>query len=120
MVSEYRHNKWREHLEESDLGSRRLWATIKNLTNPRKSENIAISFGTNTPLDPTKCAQAFCRQFVEHPTKPDKNLRVVKRKIRKLLRSEEISFSAEDVLTAIKTAKPSTAIGLYLLATSSS
>ena len=27
MINEHRRNKWREHLEESDLGSRRLWAT---------------------------------------------------------------------------------------------
>ena len=52
------------------------------------------------------------RQFVHHPTKPDKNLRVVKRKIRMLVGSEEICFSVEDVLTAIKIAKPFTAIGL--------
>ena len=88
-----------------------------NLTNHCKSWNVDISFGTNTQLDPTKCAEAFCRQFVKHPTKPDKNLRVVKRKICTLVGSEEISFSANDVLTDIKTAKPSIAIGSDGLAT---
>ena len=46
-----------------------------------------------------------------HPTKPDKNPSVVKRKICTLVTSKEICFSAEDVFTAIKTAEASTAIG---------
>ena len=99
MVSKHRRHKWRELLEESNFGSKRLWAIIKKLTNSRKSGNLGIYFGTNASLGRTKYAQAFCRQFVEHRTKPDKQLRVVKRKIRTLVRSEELSFSGEDVLT---------------------
>ena len=37
---------------------------------------------------------------MQHPNKRVKNPKVVKRKIRTLVRSEEISFCAEDVLTA--------------------
>ena len=113
LVSEHCREKWRTHLQESDRGSKRLWSTLKNLTNPRRSENPTLSFeGGYTPLDSRKCASALNRQFVEHPSKPDKNRRVIQRRLRNLsLPRDEIVFSPADVSIAIKSAKNSTALG---------
>jgi hypothetical protein len=94
-------------------GSKKLWSTIKSLSNPRKQDLPTISFGSYTPSDPKKCSASQNRQFVEHPNKPSKGKRVVLRKIRELPpnHEEELEISCETVSRVIKDAKNSKAIG---------
>ena len=99
-------------MEVSDHGSKRLWTTIRNLSNPRPKTQPVLTFGEVSLHSPKKCAAAFNRQFVEHPGVPSKRLRSVRRRLGALPRSDEhAEITAEEVLLAVKSAKSSTAIG---------
>ena len=63
IVQEHCREKWRNQIENMQAGSKKLWPTIKSLSNPRKQDLPTISFGSYTPLDPKKCSAALNRQF---------------------------------------------------------
>ena len=111
LVSAHCKDLWLRHLEESDKGSKRLWSTIKNLSNPRRSGRPTLTFEGGTPLDSQKCCAALNRQFVEHPARPNRDHRCIRRKIRSLSHTQDVEITPEDVSKAIKAAKASTAIG---------
>ena len=113
IVQEHCREKWRNQIENMQAGSKKLWSTIKSLSNPRKQDLPIISFGSYTPTDPKKCSAALNRQFVEHPTKPSREKRVVLRKIRELPSNheEELEISCETVSRMIRDAKNAKAIG---------
>ena len=100
-------------------GSKKLWSTIKSLSNPRKQDLPTISFGRYTSSDQKKYSAALNRQFVEHPTKPSKRKRVVLREIRELPpnHEEELDIRCETVSLVIKDARNSKAIGSDGIAT---
>ena len=112
-MQEHCRKKWRNQIENMQASSKKLWSTIKSLSNPRKQDLPIISFGSYTPTDPKKCSAALNRQFIEHPTKPSREKRVVLRKIRELPSNHEDEFqiSCETVSRVIKNAKNYKAIG---------
>lgn len=90
-----------------------MWTTIKNLTKPQhKQENNVITFNDILVANQSKCAKLFNRQFSEHPSKPNKHMRVTTRKIHQLKNDIDFDeFTDEIVEQAIKKCKNSKAVG---------
>lgn len=113
LVNQYRRDKWISHLDNCDMGSHRLWSTIRHLsgTNSNKG-HIAVAFNDVQQSDAKKCAKKFCQQFVAHPTQQNRTNRSIKRTIKKLCREDTTrSFTRSEVEAAISKAKASKALG---------
>ena len=112
-INDYRKNKWSEHLDTCVPGSKKLWSTIKSLgSNPQQPSNQSISFQNQPTNDPRKMANKFNKQYTPSAgLKPKKETRATLRKLQSKPKDPEIVITAAQVVTAIKKAKSSKALG---------
>ena len=113
IVNEHRRMTWQAHLEDCPNGSKQLWSTIQGISGKKKRPPLsAICFNRRQLSDAKKCAANFCRQFIEHPTNPDKARRAVRRRFKKLGTDHNPPiFTPEEVSAAMNNAKSSKALG---------
>ena len=113
LTNEHRKNKWTEHLSTCQQGSRKLWKTIKNLSNlPKQPENQGIKFDNKITNDPKTMATKFNTQYTPSSNKkPDQRLRNYLRKLKKPTKDAKITFTASQVKKAIQKSKSSKALG---------
>ena len=112
-INEHRKKKWIEHLSTCQPGSKKLWTTIKSLGNqPQQPSNQGISFNDKTYSHAKKIADQFNRQYTpESKKKPNQALRRTLRSLKKKSKHQQIIFTPEQTLAAIKKAKNSKALG---------
>ena len=112
-TKEHRKNKWTKHLSTCQQGSKKLWKTIKNLSNlPKQPENQGIKFENKITNNPKTMASKFNTQYT--PTnnkKPDQRLKNYLRKLKKPSKDAKITFTPTQVKKAIQKSKSSKALG---------
>jgi hypothetical protein len=113
-IKDYRLNKWNDHLSTCDPGSKKLWNTIKSLSDqPIQPDNQSISFNNKSTIDAKEMATKFNQQYT--PTidkKPEQAYRNLLRNMKKNPTSDpKIVFSPAQVQEAINKSKSSKAIG---------
>ena len=112
-INEHKQNKWKEHLDKCKANSKKLWSTVKNLTNkPSQPNNQGISFNNKIYNNPKKLANKFNKQFT--PTsnkKPTQHTRNILRNLKKKPTDPEINITPEQTAKAIRSAKNSKALG---------
>ena len=112
LANAYCRERWHQHLKQAFRGFENIWTTLRNLTNPRRSEKLILTFeNAYTPLDPIKCCAALNRQLVEHPIILERNSPNAALKSHQRIRL----FTPDDVSVVIMSAKNSTALGLLLM-----
>ena len=112
-IREHKKNKWNEHLQNCQAGTKKLWSTIKNLgSQPVKSINQGIKFGDKVVHDPKKLADKFNAQYTpssnQHQSKESRRTR---RHLKKKPSDPEIKFTPEQTAEAIRKSKNSKALG---------
>ncbi|XP_069965858.1 uncharacterized protein [Bactrocera oleae] len=113
MINQHKRKKWIEHLKSGNLstGVRKLWTTVKALSNPRRHDRVEIQFDGHASSDPKKCGGYFSPQFILHPS-ADKTKRCVNRRLRKMPKERiPLTFTDGEVQSAINKAKSSKPIG---------
>lgn len=114
LVNDHNRRKWRAHLDKCNLnsGTRSLWHTIKQLSNPtRRQRGIVINFKGNPVPDGKKCANEFNRQFTPHPPQMDKTVRNTLRRIHNLKEESLGEFMNDQPAAAIRATRTSKALG---------
>ena len=112
-IKKHRQDKWTEHLKNCEPNSKKLWSTIKELTNPQKrADNQSVCFGKKHFLDPKKIASKLNEQYTPAATtKPSKQFRHFLRKTRQKSEDPAVTITAQQVQAAIKKSKSSKALG---------
>ena len=111
-IRDHRKKKWLEHLSNCAPNSKKLWTTVKSLTNPPKTcTNQSISFGDKHYLDPKKIANNLNRQYTPAATtKPTKAFRALLRRVRNQT-DDSFNISNQQIIAALKKTKNSKALG---------
>ena len=105
--------KWEEHLQQCNLntGVKKLWKTIKGLSNPQRQEkNQTISFNGIPAVSDQRCVNLFNQQFTPHPISISKDFRNTIRKIHHLA-PDPVSITPAQTASALHQTRPSKAIG---------
>ena len=112
-IRDHRQQKWLDTLNNCLPGSKKLWDTIKSISNPpKKPENQSIAFNDKHFLDPKKIANNLNRQYTPPAsTKPTKSFRNLMRSTRKKTQDSPIIITPAQVLLTIKKSKASKALG---------
>ena len=112
LTKEHRKKKWTEHLSKCQQGSKKLWKTIKGLSNiPKQPENQGIKFNNKITNDPKLMAKKFNSQYTpSSDKKPDQRLRNYLRKLKKP-KGSKVNFTPSQVKKAIQKSKSSKALG---------
>lgn len=94
-------------------GIKRLWQTIKRLSNTQKMvANVAITFKDTHVSNEKKCANDFNRQLTPHPSSNlDKSGRNTIRTIHKLKSEHLVEFTVDQVMNTLISTKTSKALG---------
>ena len=113
MISDHKREKWREHLNKCQSGSKNLWNTIKKLNNPtQQPKNQGIDFNGKIFIDPKKIAHKFNQQYTPGlSSKPKKQARSTRRNLKKKPQSNSVKITTQQVAEAIKKSKSSKALG---------
>ena len=116
-IRDHRQQKWLEHLDKCQPGSKQMWDTVKSLSNPpRKPENQSVAFQNKHYLDARKIANKLNSQYTPpSANKPTKALRRLLRQTRKTTSDRPIHISTDQVRKAIKKSKNSKAVGPHEL-----
>ena len=112
-ATSYWQSKWEEFLDGLDLkkGASHLWSTVKNLSGQQKPPaSQPVTFCDMPVWDDKRCAKLFHMQLTPHVTTTSKANHLIARKLHKLKKGEG-AFIASEVAQAIRTTKPSKAIG---------
>ena len=112
-IKDHRKQKWIEHLDDCQPGSKKLWSTIKSLNNqPQQPDNQGINFNNRTINHPKKLATNFNKQYTPTTSKkPQQALRKLIRSMKQRPKDPTPIFTPAQTLEAIKKAKSSKALG---------
>ena len=112
-IRQHKLDKWKQHLEKCDKGSKKLWKTIKNLNCPQKQPtNQGISFNGKTYNDPKVIANKLNQQYTPgNPSKPVQETRRIGRNLKKKTSDPDIIFTPAETREAIRKSKNSKALG---------
>ena len=112
-INEHRKTQWRDHLDNCEAGSQKLWKTIKGISQPQKTPtNTAIKFNGRIVSANGKIVNLLNRQYTPAASKlPSKKFRRTIRQIKKLKADKVYKYTPQQVKEAIKASKSSKAIG---------
>ena len=114
QVDEHRKKLWSEHLDHCGSGTKKLWDTIKALSNGHNKQpnNQGISFNEKMVNDPKKIANHFNAQYTPGPsTKPTKRFRRILRGLKKTPVDEAVVITPAQTAETIKKSRSSKAMG---------
>ena len=121
-TSDHKTRQWREFVESIDhrTDSTKLWRTIKGIDGKSKqtAENEGITFTTRSHTSPKMIANSFNRQFItsklgKHSS--SRRTRQVSKDVKRMSLEEAVSFTSDQVTSAIKSCRKSRAYGSDLL-----
>ena len=112
-IREHRKQKWKEHIDSCQAGSKKLWKTIKSLNNnPVQPDNQGICSNDKCTTDAKSFANKFNAQYT--PSSDKKQVKALRGTLRKLKckpKDSKVTFTPAQTLEAIKKSKSSRAIG---------